>query len=165
MAEAGRPVEYHEELTPKLAEALARQGLNNEEIAEGIGIAPSTLYLWQDAYPSFSEALKRGKGPVDQRVQNAFMKRAVGYTIPLKRQVLDKDGQVVTLEYDVHVPGDTSAASKWLNNRMAQEWRDKQPEGQGNDQQLRIVLDNQTNNPEYMANVEIHIPTKEKSPE
>ena len=53
------------------------------------------------------------------------MKRALGYTITIVEQKLDKEGCVRTLEKDVHVPGDTTAQIFWLKNRRKQQWRDK----------------------------------------
>lgn len=54
-------------------------GLTDEQIAKNIGITPSTLYEWKKKYSEFSEALKRGKEIVDRQVENALLKRALGY--------------------------------------------------------------------------------------
>ena len=48
----------------------------------------------------------------------------------------------------------------WLKNYG---WKDKEPEGQGNESRLNIVLSNQSDMD--MSNVELNIPTKEKAPE
>ena len=60
-------------------EGWARDGLTNEQIAQNIGITQSTLYEWQKKYSEISEALKRGKDIVDRQVENALLKRALGY--------------------------------------------------------------------------------------
>lgn len=60
-------------------EAWARDGLVDEQIAENIGINPATLYDWKKKYPKISESLKRGKEVVDIQVENALLRRALGY--------------------------------------------------------------------------------------
>lgn len=60
-------------------EGWARDGLTNEQIAQNIGITQSTLYDWQKKYSEISEALKRGKDIIDRQVENALLKRALGY--------------------------------------------------------------------------------------
>ena len=49
-------------------EGWARDGLVDEQIAQNIGIAASTLYEWKKQYPEISEALKKGKEVVDRQV-------------------------------------------------------------------------------------------------
>lgn len=66
-------------------EGWARDGLTNEQIAKNIGITPSTLYDWQKKYSEISEALKRGKEIVDRQVENALLKRALGYEYTEKK--------------------------------------------------------------------------------
>lgn len=73
---------YEYWLTPEgllKLEAWARDGLTDEQTAENIGINPATLYDWKKKYPKISEALKRGKEIVDIQVENALLKRALGY--------------------------------------------------------------------------------------
>ena len=64
-------------------EGWARDGLVDEQIAQNIGIAASTLYEWKKQYPEISEALKKGKEVVDRQVENALLKRALGYELSL----------------------------------------------------------------------------------
>lgn len=63
-----------------LLEGWARDGLTDEQIAKNMNIAESTLYDWKKKYPEISEALKKGKEVVDRQVENALLKRALGYT-------------------------------------------------------------------------------------
>lgn len=60
-------------------EGWARDGLTDEQLAHNIGIAAGTLYDWKNKYPEISEALKKGKEVVDVQVENALLKRALGY--------------------------------------------------------------------------------------
>lgn len=57
----------------------ARQGLTNEQIAKKIDIVMSTFYRWKIEHKEFSDALKKGKEVVDFEVENALLKRALGY--------------------------------------------------------------------------------------
>ena len=63
-----------------LIEGWARDGLTDEQIAHNMGINTSTIYDWKEKYPDFSNALKNGKEVVDRLVENALLKRALGYS-------------------------------------------------------------------------------------
>ena len=108
-----------------LLEGWARNGLTEEQIAKNIGISRQSLWKWKEKEVDILNALKKGKEVVDIEVENALLKRALGYTITLKEQKVDKDGCVHDLEKDVHIPGDTTAQIFWLKNRRKQQWRDK----------------------------------------
>ncbi|MEW4414440.1 transposase [Clostridium sp. AN503] len=60
-------------------ESWARDGLTDEQLAERMNITPSTLYEWKKRYSEISESLKKGKEVVDIQVENALLKRALGY--------------------------------------------------------------------------------------
>lgn len=108
-----------------LLEGWARDGLTEEQIANNIGISRQSLWEWKKKKIDILNALKKGKEVVDIEVENALLKRALGYTITLKKQKVDKEGCVHDLLEDVHVPGDTTAQIFWLKNRRKQQWRDK----------------------------------------
>ena len=111
-------------------EGWARDGLVNEQIAEQIGIHPSTLYDWQKKYPEIAEALKRGKEVIDRQVENALLKRALGYEYEEVKQIIEKDEKGKDrkrIEKIVkHVAPDVGAQIFWLKNRKPQEGGDKQ---------------------------------------
>lgn len=118
-------------------EGWARDGLTDAQIAAKMGIAVSTLYDYKVKFSEFSEALKRGKAPVDIEVENALLKRAKGfeyeevcteiYDLPdgIKRKHIKKTKKLVA--------PDTAAAFIWLKNRCPDKWRDKPAETLGND--------------------------------
>ena len=62
-----------------LLEGWARDGLTDEQIAHNMGISRSTLNQWKEKYPDISDTLKKGKEVVDRQVENALLKRALGY--------------------------------------------------------------------------------------
>ena len=60
-------------------EGWARDGLTDKQLAKNMGISRSTLNEWLKRYPDISDTLKRGKEIVDIQVENALLKRALGY--------------------------------------------------------------------------------------
>ena len=108
-----------------LLEGLARDGLTDEQLAQKMGIATGTLYEWKKSYPEISEALKRGKEVVDIEVENALLKRALGYDYTEERvEISEKDGRKV-IQNTKHIAADTTAQIFWLKNRRPDRWRDK----------------------------------------
>ena len=61
-------------------EGWARDGLTDEQIAKNMGISRSTLNEWKKKYSDISDTLKKGKEVVDRQVENALLKRALGYS-------------------------------------------------------------------------------------
>lgn len=123
----GRPNLYETEWKDRLAlvQGWARDGLSNEQIATNMGISVKTLYEWQNKYSEFREALKKGKEVVDREVENALLKRAMGYTYTEIREETDPDGNVRVIKTVKEVQPDTTAQIFWLKNRKPAEWRDK----------------------------------------
>ena len=125
-----------------LLEGWSRDGLTNEQIANNIGINVKTLYDWKNKESNISNALKKGKEVVDIEVENAMLKRALGYTITINEQKVDKNGYVYDLKRDVHIPGDVTAQIFWLKNRRKQQWRDKVEVEKGESlQKIEIIND------------------------
>lgn len=117
-------------------ESWARDGLTDEQIASNMGIGYSTLQTWKSKYQDIQDTLKRGKVVVDIQVENALLKRALGYSYDevTRERVLDYDpstGQVVGSHMEItktvkkEVQGDTTAQIFWLKNRRPEQWRDK----------------------------------------
>lgn len=131
----GRKGKYAGWLTPEgliKIEGWARDGLTNEQIAQNIGITRKTLQEWIKRYGDISDTLKRGKEVVDRQVENALLKRALGYRYeevthesmlnPETKRFEMTPVKVVTKE----VHPDTTAQIFWLKNRKPAAWRDKQ---------------------------------------
>ena len=106
-------------------EGWARDGLTDEQIANNIGIRRPTLYDWKNKYHDISDALKKGKEVIDRQVENALLKRALGYEyVEITKELTDL-GLTVTKQVTKQVAPDTTAQIFWLKNRKPQEWRDK----------------------------------------
>jgi hypothetical protein len=125
-----------------LLEDWARQGLFDAQIAKNMGISEATLYRYKANHPEIKEALRKGKEVVDIEVENAMLKRALGYTVRIVEQKIDKFGDVHDCERDVHIPGDVTAQIFWLKNRRRQQWRDKVEVEKGESvQKIEIIND------------------------
>lgn len=109
-----------------LIEGWARDGLTDEQIAGNMGVSRSTLNEWKKKYPDIQDSLKRGKEIVDRQVENALLKRALGYEyeeIKEKYEFGELSERTVTKK---QVAPDTTAQIFWLKNRKPKDWRDKQ---------------------------------------
>ena len=134
---------YQKWLEPEnliLLEGWARDGLTDEQIAKNMGISRDTLIQWKKKHPDISDTLKKGKEVVDIEVENALLKKALGYnaqvnkTFKVKEVYYDDKGRrcekekLVTAVDEIHIPSDTTAQIFWLKNRRPDKWRDKQKE-------------------------------------
>ena len=128
----GRIGKYEEWLTDDgllRVQGWARDGLTDEQIAVNIGIGTSTFYRWRDEHREFREALKKGKAPVDLEVENALLKRALGYEYEETVTEIYKGADGIERSHirkmKKHMPPDTTAQIFWLKNRRPGRWRDK----------------------------------------
>ncbi|MFG6369563.1 MAG: helix-turn-helix domain-containing protein [Lachnospiraceae bacterium] len=129
---------YEDWLTPEgliKLEGWARDGLTDEQIALNMGVGYSTLQTWKSKYQDIQDTLKRGKEVIDYEVENALLKRALGYTA--KEKKLTKDGEVIELEKEV--PGDVTAQIFWLKNRKPAEWKDKREDEEKQSEGVTII--------------------------
>lgn len=148
----GRKGLYQEWLTPDgltRIEGWARDGLTEAQIVNNMGISIRTFTDWKARFPAISASLKKGKAPVDFAVENALLKRALGYdyeeTITEVEEIpggKGPDGQPIIRQkkhirkITKHMPADTTAQIFWLKNRRPDRWRDKVeklPEDQNNE--------------------------------
>ncbi|WP_278972937.1 transposase [Peptostreptococcus anaerobius] len=119
---------YQEWLEPEgllKLEGWARDGLTDEQIAKNMGVRTSTLYDWKKKYSEISESLKKGKEVVDRAVENALLKRALGYSYTETTKELVETKMIVTKEVVKEVQPDTTAQIFWLKNRRPDIWRDR----------------------------------------
>ena len=115
---------YFTHVEPKLAliEGWARDGLTDEQISKNLGISKTTLYKYKDEHIELFELLKKGKEIVDYEVENALLKRALGYEYD---EITYECGEEVK-RVRKQVAPDTTAQIFWLKNRKPEQWREKQ---------------------------------------
>lgn len=118
-----RKSKYDTHVKPYLDEiqGWAMSGLTDEQIADNLVIAASTIYEYKKKYPEFSEALKKGKDIADAQVVNALFKTATGFTY--YEDIATATGDVVQAQR--YAKPNTTAQIFWLKNRQPDRWRDK----------------------------------------
>lgn len=134
--------EWLEEKNLELLKAWAKEGLDFSQIAKNMGVSESTLREWRKNHPAISAALKHGRAHAIAEVENALHKRALGYTVELKKaikvKIIDYDPKTqrkirereeIAIGIDeMHVPADTTAQIFYLTNRKPETWKRNRPE-------------------------------------
>lgn len=122
----GRPTKFKKEYT-KMALALGKFGLTDEQLAEAFNVSVASIYNWKNKHPEFLEALKEGKNFADEKVERALLERATGYTYKTQKAFYNKDeDKVIIADVKQHVAPDATSMIFWLKNRQPEKWRDKQ---------------------------------------
>jgi hypothetical protein len=124
-------VQYDASVHPEMARALCLAGHTDEECFKYLQISKQTYYNWQKAHPEFREAVLKGKAPVDDDVESALLKRALGYQDESTEIIGTDDGDGGIKAKRVRktrrlVPPDTVACIFWLKNRRPEKWLDEQ---------------------------------------
>lgn len=94
---------------------IARLGCTEKQIAEFFDVSPQTITAWKQEFPDLLATLKDGKKWADEHVIDSLYRRALGYTLELKR------GSLID---EKHIPADPLSMIFWLKNRQPQDWRD-----------------------------------------
>lgn len=141
--------EWLEDDNLMLLEAWSRDGYTKQDIADRIGVHITTLMKWEACYPDIKEALRKGREIIDYKVENALLKRALGYTskeIKVTVGKQQKNGQTFEITKETitkEIAPDVTACAIWLNNRRPDKWkrnRDKVVELEEDDNNLQITI-------------------------
>lgn len=131
-------------------EKWAKAGLSDRQIAKNMGISRSTLYEWKKKYSDISDALERGKTVINEEVENALLKKALGYTyteqVAVKTKQIYYDDrnnkcqkeEVVVMDVEKEVPADITAIKFWLINRERERWSDNPTKAEIDREVLKI---------------------------
>lgn len=114
-------------------ESWKRRGLTDQQIADNIGISGRTFNRWKkfekDGECPICQALKKGKQPLDAELENALIKKALGFTETKSEVTEIKDvGGDVTKQIKKTViayPPDTGALIFLLKNRLKGFYQDR----------------------------------------
>ncbi len=123
MNKNGRPTKLDARMAERIY-FLAAKGFTDEEMVNVLGIARSTLSLWKTS-KVFSDTLKGCKEAIDNQVENALLRRALGHEYVERQIIKDVQGQISAVkETTKYLVPDTTAAIFWLKNRRKAEWRE-----------------------------------------
>lgn len=117
-------------LSPDGIELIAgwrREGLPLGVIAlEYIGCSESTLKRWARSKKDLADALLVSQAVTDTRVEQALLKRALGYDVIETKEELVEGVMRVTEKSKKHIPPDVKACLSWLYSRRSDRWRAQQ---------------------------------------
>jgi hypothetical protein len=74
-------------------------------------------------HEEFFASCTLGRGAADERVEQRFYERAVGYTYDGEKLFMH-EGKIIREAVKVHVPPDARAGEFWLRNRRPDRWKD-----------------------------------------
>lgn len=103
-----------------------REGASIDDIRVLIGISGSTFYRWQKESPELCKVIGMATNIVNGKVENALLKRALGYDDVDEIEELIEGELRVTRRITKHVPPDTRACLEWLYSRRPDRWRRQQ---------------------------------------
>ncbi|MBR4172768.1 MAG: helix-turn-helix domain-containing protein, partial [Clostridia bacterium] len=100
-----------------------RSGESVGKIAEKIGISAKKLERLSKKHKELFEALMYGREQTDAMVEEALLKKALGFFVSEEKRVIKANGQEEVTTVSKEVPPDVTAASAWLKNRCPDRWR------------------------------------------
>lgn len=125
---------YEVRVQPKLAlvTAWCRRGLSKEQIAENLGISLQSFDNYIKRYEDFADAVSEGAEECELHIENALVKRALGYSykeVTRERKQVQNPATgemeyklVVTKSVTKHVIPDVGAQQYYLEHRAPKRW-------------------------------------------
>lgn len=139
----GTPTEYRKEYDA-LAFKYCLLGATDAVLGDFFGVSEQTINNWKKAFPSFFESVSRGKDRADAEIANSFYMRAKGFTHKVEKPMVVATGnyesKIEIAKYNETVLADANACYKWLHNRQAKLWPDKQNIDFGNLPAIGVLL-------------------------
>ena len=115
-------VRYDPAMAERARVLCASGPVNDWRLAMEFCVCRHTIQVWRAEHPEFAEACKLGKDAYDDAVEDAVRDRAIGYEYRTEKVFSNGTRQTVI----EHMPADTMAGLKWLQNRRPEKWRDQQ---------------------------------------
>lgn len=125
---------YEVRVKPKLDLVVGwcRRGLTNEQVADNLGISLQSFDNYMKRYEEFADAVDKGREPCEIHIENALVKRALGYSykeVTRERKLVrnpetgeDEYKLVVTKSVTKHVIPDVGAQQYYLEHRAPKRW-------------------------------------------
>ena len=122
--------EYSDPMFILQVEGWARDGYDDKQIAELLDLDPTYFCKVKKQYPQLTQALKKGRQPLEVLVENSLFKRATGMKVKTtvrRWEIVDGlDGipqrVEVIQETESELPPDTGAAMAWLKHKKPEVW-------------------------------------------
>lgn len=131
----GRPTKYVPQFDDIVCNYI-RENKTMEDIAKLLNVNVATVYDWQANIPSFSDAIKRGREQLLDRVEYNLYQRACGIEYTEKKKIVegkqDKDGKIkegskVRIEeIKKYIPPDTGAGCFLLKTQRPDKYKEIQ---------------------------------------
>ncbi len=106
-------------------EKWARDGLTEVEIGKNLGISHQTMNRYKNNYSEFCDAIKRGRQSCVKQIENALVKRALGFEYEeVKTYIKDEEGKTTryTEKTKKYAPPDVGACAILLKNKDRGNW-------------------------------------------
>jgi len=125
----------------QLVAGYRREGASLERLARVIGISDSTLRKWRSQEPKLEAAIRQTDELVNSMVENALLRRALGYTtVEVDEELVEGEMRVVRRR-ERHVAPDTRACMNWLFSRRPDRWRAQQAPLDASAEEIAAVRD------------------------
>jgi len=116
---------------PRLSEIRdwCMDGKTNEEMCVLLGISPDSWYTYMKEHNELNDIVTAGKSVIDNRVENAVLKTALGFEYEEIKTIIEEDrnGKKRTRieKTKKYMPPNPTAQAFWLKNRKKDEWGDR----------------------------------------
>lgn len=116
---------------PRLSEIRdwCMKGKINEEMCVLLSISPDSWYTYMKEHNELNDTVTAGKFIIDNRVENAVLKTALGFEYEEIKTIIEEDrnGKKRTRieKTKKYMPLNPTAQAFWLKNRKKDEWGDR----------------------------------------
>jgi len=116
---------------PRLSEIRdwCMDGKTNEEMCVLLSISPDSWYTYMKEHNELNNIVTAGKSVIDNRVENAVLKTALGFEYEEIKTIIEEDrnGKKRTRieKTKKYMPPNPTAQAFWLKNRKKDEWGDR----------------------------------------
>lgn len=125
----------------QLVAGFRREGASLERIAYLIGISENALRKWRSMEPKLEAAIQQTDELVNAMVENALLRRALGYTaVEVVEELVEGEMREVR-RIEKPVPPDTKACLSWLYSRRSDRWRIQQAPIDASAEEIAAVKD------------------------
>lgn len=131
MSSRGARIKAEDWTTPDgllLIRGWARDGYTDKQIAANIGIGERTFTDWKKREPAIVAALKKGRRPVIEEVEDALYKGATGYDVEEVTEEIVDDGETKKKHIrrvKRHIPPNPALTIFALKNLKKRKFKDK----------------------------------------